>query len=254
MQNSGILPQKQGVDSMKKQLFLLVLLTFSISSLTAWELPEGFGKALKNKQKNDELLKLAKNGDIEANYQLAQRYEYGRGVKKDLNTAIQLYYIAAKKGHCDSQFKLGYLLGEAKAYTESAEWYLKAAEQGHSAAQYNLAHYYRNGNGVAEDHKKAVKWFLKAAEQGDADAQFILGCYYVNTNGVFRRDYSIAAKWHRKAANQGHSGSQFLLGYFYESGKGVPKSYDEAVKWYQKAANQGHKKAQQKLKRLRRTW
>jgi hypothetical protein len=33
----------------------------------------------------------------------------------------------------------------------------------------------------------------------------------------------------------------------YDSGKGVPKDYEEAVKWFRRAAEQGHSKAQNNI-------
>jgi len=33
----------------------------------------------------------------------------------------------------------------------------------------------------------------------------------------------------------------------YDSGKGVPKDYEEVVKWFRRAAEQGHSKAQNNI-------
>jgi TPR repeat protein len=72
-------------------------------------------------------------------YQLAQRYERGRGVKKD----------------------------QAKAL----EWYTKAGDAGLASAQYTLGETYEKGRlGVAKDKAKALEWYRKAAAQGNKDA------------------------------------------------------------------------------------
>ena len=187
------------------------------------------------KLKTTELLLNAQNGSAEAQYQLAQAYETGDGVPKDL--------------------------------AEAVKWYRKAADQGIADAQYKLALAYENGNGVKKDLTEAVKWSQKAAEQGIADAQYKLALAYQTGNGM-KKNLSEAVKWYRKAANQGHTTArnelktaelmlnaqndnteaQYKLALAYETGDGVPKDLAEALNWYRKAAEQGHAEAQKKLR------
>ena len=70
-----------------------VLLLNMIESI-GYQIDEGWHNRL------PELRTLAADGDLEAEYQLAQRYERGvGGVKKDAGTALDLYRRAANRGH-----------------------------------------------------------------------------------------------------------------------------------------------------------
>ena len=72
----------------------------------------------------DELEDAANNGDAEAQFEMAVRYEQGQGVTKDFARAIG--------------------------------WYRKAAEGGHAEAQSTLGWFYQNGQGVEQDIEKAI--------------------------------------------------------------------------------------------------
>jgi len=82
---------------------------------------------------------LAKRGDPDAQYYVANAYEEGRGTSEDMGKAF--------------------------------EWYRKAAEQQHGAAQYKLGVMYENGMGVEEDLKQAMEWYKQAAENGSTLAK-----------------------------------------------------------------------------------
>jgi TPR repeat protein len=78
------------------------------------------------------LKKLANDGDLEAEYQLAQRYEHGiGGVRKDPATAV--------------------------------DWYRRAAQGGHLMAMRALAQIYATGrDGVERDPAAATAWAARA--------------------------------------------------------------------------------------------
>ena len=159
-------------------------------------------------------LKLAEQGDKDAQYRLARRYDLGYGVAEDKSQAVY--------------------------------WYRKAAEQGHAEAQCCLGTCYDFGYGVAEDKSQAVYWYGKAAEQGDAEAQYNLGVCYYNGEGI-AEDESQAVYWFRKAAKQGVADAQFSLGFCYYFGYGVAEDESQAVYWFRKAAEQGIEEAKQFL-------
>ena len=94
----------------------------------------------------EQRLRLAKQGDPNAQYSIASDYVSGSVVRRDANEAIK--------------------------------WYRKAAEQGHANAQYNLGVMYLEGEGVTQDYAEAAKWYKLAAEQGDDKAQNNLGLIY----------------------------------------------------------------------------
>jgi len=82
-----------------------------------------------------DLIKLAEQGNADAQWQLGTRYHNGEGVPRDDVQAIQ--------------------------------WFQRAAEQGHVTAQATLGAYYWAGRGVPQDLSKAYFWSALALAQGD---------------------------------------------------------------------------------------
>lgn len=159
----------------------------------------------------EELVKLAEDGNAEAQSKLGICYEFGKGV--------------------------------TQSYSEAVKWYQKAVDQGNAEAQANLGVCYQKGNGVTQSYSKAVELYRKAAEQGNTIGQNNLGLCYDNGLGV-EQSYTEAVKWYRKAASQGEARSQYLLAICYLKGEGVEQSDSEGEKWLMKAANQGLADAQ----------
>lgn len=95
---------------------------------------------------------------------------------------------AAEQGDVDAQYNLGNKyhigLGVDEDKAEAVKWYRKAAEQGHVSVQINLAACYANGDGVKQDKSESIRWLRKAAEQGEALAQLKLGFCYEKGDGV----------------------------------------------------------------------
>ena len=91
---------------------------------------------------------------------------------------------------------------------------VKRAEAGDPVAQHNLATFYQNGDGIAQDYKEAVKWFTKAAEQGEVMAQSNLGWAYYEGRGV-AQDFNEAVKWFTKVGEPGNMRGQSGLGMCY---------------------------------------
>ena len=190
----------------------------------------------------DRYKKLAENGNAEAQCELGNCYETGKGIAEDDAEALKWYRKAADQNYARAQWWLGfsYQYGAIrnvlpKDATEAVKWYLKAAEQNYAPAQYYLGECYELGQGVPKDDAEAVKWYLKAAGQNSEGAQSRLGYCYSYGKGVAEDDVE-AVKWYLKAANQGDNTAQFSLGYCYSYGKGVAKNPVEAYKWYNLAS------------------
>jgi|GEM_PF-4982093 len=130
----------------------ICLLGYVASDIKEEKGPKGFA----------ERLKLAEQGNAEAQYSLGTVYYKGAGVPQD--------------------------------YKEAMKWYLKAAEQGDANAQGHIGLMYEKGTGVSQNYKEAMKWYLKAAEQGDTNAKSCLGMMYFEGKGV-PKDYSHAYMW-----------------------------------------------------------
>ena len=112
--------------------------------------------------------------------------------------AIELFAIAADKGHADAQYQLGvaYRNGIAtrENHEKSAEYFQQAAEQGHPLAKTSFAYFLLRGIGVPKDIEKASKLFHETAAYGDPGAHEELGRMYFEGEGV-EKDIVEAYKW-----------------------------------------------------------
>jgi hypothetical protein len=88
----------------------------------------------------DTLLRLANEGDPNAQFVLGARYATGEDVKQD--------------------------------YSESVRWFTLAAEQGHVIAQATLGAYYFAGRGIPQDLSQAYFWSVIAAAGGDEASKY----------------------------------------------------------------------------------
>lgn len=195
----------------------------------------------------------AKNGNPKAQYEIAQCYEYGIGVTKDINQALYWYQKAADQGSGAGMNALGscYLNGKGVPidYEKAAYWFKKAAENGSAAGEINYKEAKKriedkskntaNSSVIQNDYQKNIE----AAKNGDTQAQLKIGICYQTGNGV-KQDYSAALEWYEKSANQGNADAQTCLGLCYGMGYGVSEDFVQAIKWWRKAANQGNAQAQ----------
>ena len=126
----------------------------------------------------------------------------------DYTLAVKLYSPLAEAGNADAQFNLAELIDEGKGTLEderlALRWYLLAANQGHTAAQSTLGSFYLVGRGVELDYIQALKWCRIAAAAGDPQAQFNLGWMYSMGYGL-TKDPVRAYVWTKLAASNNHS-------------------------------------------------
>ena len=134
----------------------------------------------------EELVKLAKNGNVVAQYNLALCYDQGEGVAQSKTEAANWYRMAAEQGLAQAQYNLGVCyargLGVEQSFADAVVWYKKAAAQGDAKAQFNLALMYIRGTGVEKSETEAIKLLQKAAEQGLEPAIEILNSIRNGTN------------------------------------------------------------------------
>ncbi|MEO1888294.1 MAG: tetratricopeptide repeat protein [Cycloclasticus sp.] len=129
-------------------------------------------------------LMLAEKNNTSALINLANMYEQGQGVERDLKQSIV--------------------------------WLRKAAELKDSRGEYQLAMAYEKGMGVDRDLHQAAFWLEKAAKQGDATAQFEFGVMLATNYGeglmTSSKDQRTAAvDWLTKAeANGVEDAKEFL--------------------------------------------
>ena len=168
------------------------------------------------------LQKLADAGNPAGQFHLATLLETGRGIKKDLTKARELYQ--------------------------------KAADQNHTRAIAVLGLFNEFGVSGPKDMPKAIRLYQTASERGDAQAQNALGKCYFHGNGV-KKNAKQAAVLFEKAAKQGYGEAMNNLGYLVEYGlieEETPKTpdVDRAVTLYHQAATKGNAAAKGNLQRL----
>lgn len=106
--------------------------------------------------------------DSRSQYQLAQSYELGTDVPKNIDDAFYWYSQSADNGNADAQFKLG-------------EWYL-------------------TGTSVEQDNQLALEWFIKAALQGNKRApNEVAKLYESSLNKELLQPLDAAQLWYEAA-------------------------------------------------------
>ena len=117
----------------------------------------------------------AQKGDAEAQFLLAQCYEFGQHVPKDADAALRYYSYAAKKGNEEAQKRADALREELAPPAAEVKKYFAAARKGSAEAQYQAARCLEFGFGVKQNTTAAGEWYRRAAAQGHAKALARLG-------------------------------------------------------------------------------
>lgn len=181
----------------------------------------------------------ARNGSAIAMYCLGRLHENGRGAQQDFGKAAQYYSKAARRGEQRSQGRLGYLYetghGVPQSSRDAADCYRKAAERGDAFAQYRLGMMHLTGQGAPRNPVRAEELFRKAAVQENPGALYELGIMCLR-----RQSFEKAFLLLRKAAELGHDGAMKSLGDMYRDGRGVRHSFEKAILFYRKAAARGN--------------
>jgi len=198
-----------------------------------------------------DILQEAQAGQAQAQYEVALHYD---AVQADYPAAVSWYQRAAEQGHVQAQFNLAqfYRLGEGVEQNSelALSWLLQAAEVGNDPqAQFMLGDIYRYGEGVVANRFEAFRWYILAAEQTLPEAEYIIGLWLAEGIGA-PEDDAAALRWLRKAAAQGHAGGMFALAGMYENAQGIAPDLALAYYWYALAAQGDYPQAGAELDRL----
>jgi uncharacterized protein len=112
----------------------------------------------------------ALKGDPDAQFNMGQAYKMGRGVKADLNVALDWYKKAASKGHLQAADSYGHLLHYQGKVAESLPYLQASSDRGDPRAQYLLATELFNGNNISKDWVRAYALMTRASSAGMAPA------------------------------------------------------------------------------------
>lgn len=230
----------------------------------------------KNKEFHIQLRKVfdvAKKGDKNAQYDLAQIYQNRELGANNSDNAFKWYLLAAENGHVESQFLLGEIYSEQDNISDSEKWYNQAAINGHQKAKKRLAYVsfinelddaylysitdkkersntekiYDNGMLALRDRKtkEAYNILLPIAVDGYVPAQYQLSKMY---------KYADETKWLHKVVNQSDkvtpkefADAAYRLGLKYGDFYNDMHSDNEAARLYTLSADLGNTKAQIKL-------
>lgn len=108
----------------------------------------------------------AARGDADAQFNLAQAYKWGRGVKQDLKKAELLYGKAAALGHMRASDEYGLLMFDRGERAMALPYVQTAANRGDPRAQYLLSIAHFNGDLVAKDWVRAYALMSLARTAG----------------------------------------------------------------------------------------
>ena len=118
---------------------------------------------------------LAEAGNARAQYWLADMFEFGYGVKKDLKKAISWMEKAAKQGLPVAQARLGeiYFAGRdaVQDFKAARLWLGKAAAQRNAVAERRLGQMDEEGLGGPKNVIQAYVWYERAILDGDGYAE-----------------------------------------------------------------------------------
>lgn len=201
------------------------------------------------------LLKSARAGHVQSQYELGIVYKEGKGTEKNTAEAKKWLNKAAGNGLVKARNALRELIAvqSGNGLTNKNRFrssplsnYVSAAERGDVIAQYKLGTMYIDGELIDKDVGKGLSWLRRAADLQSVEAQLKLGELLYKGVEV-DRDFEESAKWFQMAATAGNATAQYLLANMYRKGIGINKDMEMAGKWYQRAADQGHAKARDNL-------
>ncbi len=215
--------------------------------------------------------KAATQGNRDAQYELARRYELGEGGAKVPAEAERWYAKAAAQKQPDA---LLWMARQSQG-DEAIGYYQQAAHADAVEAQLWLARAYLSGEGMTRDESMGRYWLERAATQGSHEAEYQLSLQQTESQrrlhylqlaaagGVARAQYGLATwlqeqgddpqarQWLAKAAAQGLPEAQFAYGEMLRWGQGGKENYAEAFRHYRLAAATGNRMAQYRMGTMR---
>ncbi|SDL73539.1 caspase family protein [Aliiruegeria lutimaris] len=136
----------------------------------------------------------ANRGDLRAIVSLAQLYENGLGVEKDMYEAFKLYERAAEGGSHDAMINLAVTLFEGeivpKDESRGIELLTRAAESGSAKATFNLGVLAQDG--VVGRPEQALELFKRAARGGEHQGYLAAAILLDEGRGVPRNEKAAA--------------------------------------------------------------
>ena len=196
--------------------------------------------------------KAAQKGSVDAAKSLAELYEKGTEIKKDLKQALHWYEHAARLGDARSQLTAGTMYYLGKGSNVSDQNALRLFQQCATKEAYCKTMWASLLLDNAPDdaaQKKALELLRQANDAGEPNAQRILAVAQLEGSlGMSKNTEKGLDQLFR--SGYGDAKSQYLIGQYYEQGKYLHRSTAEAKAWYLKAAQNRHNDAIAALQKL----
>mmetsp|Transcript_38732 Transcript_38732/g.60403 ORF Transcript_38732/g.60403 Transcript_38732/m.60403 type:complete len:1056 (-) Transcript_38732:48-3215(-) len=185
---------------------------------------------------------LADAGDPYAQAWLGHRYYWGAGgVPRDRARAVQYLDRAARQGNVEAQYNLGvmhaYGHGVERNRERSLELFRQAADQGYVAAQNGLALSLTDGS-PDNNFTEAFQYFNRSAQSGNPDGLYNAALLLRDGRGVEKNE-TLAYLYMVKATQADHQTARLALGWMLLEGRGVEASCTQGVKYLKAAAERG---------------
>jgi TPR repeat protein len=184
---------------------------------------------------------LAEAGNAYSMYFLGNMYEYGNGVSKDADQALNWYRRGVDAGSGSAMAALGTALIDgsilAKDTNEGLRLLQLGAERDNPEAMRQLALHMSGGDIIAKNESEAERLLNKAAGAGHTPSMVDLGDLY--NRRKTDADWHKAAMWYARATDRDSAAAMVKLGALLENGNGAPQDHAAAVALYQRAANEG---------------
>jgi uncharacterized protein len=186
--------------------------------------------------------KECEKGKARGCYNLGYRYEKGKGIRKDVVRAANLYEQSCEMGDILGCNNLGVLYetgnGVPKNVVKAAQLYTRACDKKDYLACRNLGYMYSNGLGVEQNAARAVELYQLSCDHDEIKGCYNLGVLYETAKGV-PADYIKALALYQRACDGKDYAGCTNLGWMYAQGKGVPVDQTRARGLYETACNNG---------------
>lgn len=251
------------LTSLARLLFIALLLTgCATQSARLFNSAASTGNHTETYQK---LLKLAQNGDAEAQWMTGYYLIKGQGTEKNEQDAFSWFSKSAAAGQHAGMNWLGNCYvngwGTQKNPSQAIYWYEKSAALGNSGALTTIGDAYLNGYFYAKDYNKALSNYINGLARGnktalgrleklaqtEPSAQRELGGMYYYGKGV-KKDYGTAYRYFNQCALRNDGACFFFLGKILQTGgDGVDQDRNKAKFAFEKGTTLGNQQAQAAL-------
>ncbi len=175
----------------------------------------------------------AKDGNVQAMYDLAKEYYSGIGRIQNQANALVWFERAANKNHIESMYRTAQMYEKGISTPVNLRiafnYYLQAAEKGHFISQLIVAQKLEKGEGVMRSDSRAYLWYRVCADREEVLACRKMGDYF-RDGRVVTKDHSQAKYWYDKAIAKGDIDSKSSLAYLYIANEGLAPNNIEASK------------------------